>query len=309
MSGAIAGYAITGSSITHCFVLNPSISASNGTSNNYAGVILGQSSTSKNIDYCYWNGGTPRIALGTDTPGSHTEAVYKVTADANVGLPDTIDDDMGAVILGEHYYRSGTSVMLSYTGSNPDDYRPVYSATPNSTGAIISNQGELTVGSGDITVSVELSSTPLVDLETGVIDDIPEIAYTGIDLTPRITLTIGDKVLTEGTDYYLTYTNNRNVGTGTVTANGMGDYIGTLSKDFIIYYPDSTGSCGESAVYTLHDEDQDCKYERLTISGTGDTADYESESDMPWYSSRNDVTEVIVENGITRIGDLEFASL
>lgn len=58
--------------------------------------------------------------------------------------------------------------------------------------------------------------------------------------------------------------------------------------------------CGENVTYTLSDDGV------LTISGTGATDDYESASDAPWYGQRTSVTAVIVEAGVTALGDRAF---
>lgn len=44
----------------------------------------------------------------------------------------------------------------------------------------------------------------------------------------------------------------------------------------------------------------------LTISGTGPMDDYSMPSKTPWYASRNAVTKIVIENGVTSIGDYAF---
>ena len=151
-----------------------------------------------------------------------------------------------------------------------------------------------------------------ININTGTIADIPDQGYTGSAIVPDITLTVGDKVLTEGTDYTVTCTDNVNVGTATLTATGQGDYTGTLTKNFRIYYADKTGSCVPSSsydtdvTYTLHDEDQDGHYEQLTISGTGPMIDFGGPEELPWAANLNDITSVTVQSGVTRIGASAF---
>ena len=60
------------------------------------------------------------------------------------------------------------------------------------------------------------------------------VAYTGKAQTPAETVVIGDKTLVKGTDYTVSYKNNKNAGTATVTITGIGDYKGTVSKTFKI---------------------------------------------------------------------------
>ena len=66
------------------------------------------------------------------------------------------------------------------------------------------------------------------------------------------------------------------------------------------------GECGENATWTLN-----MKTGKLTISGTGDMWDYEFDYiektvTTPWYSYKDDITSVEIENGITSIGNYAF---
>ena len=47
----------------------------------------------------------------------------------------------------------------------------------------------------------------------------------------------------------------------------------------------------------------------LTISGTGAMADYANASNQPWYGSRNSITSVVVQSGVTHIGNNAFRAL
>ena len=58
--------------------------------------------------------------------------------------------------------------------------------------------------------------------------------YTGQSLSPSAAVTLGSKTLTPGTDYTLSYTDNTNAGTATVTATGTGNYTGDASGTFTI---------------------------------------------------------------------------
>ena len=61
------------------------------------------------------------------------------------------------------------------------------------------------------------------------------ITYDGSAKTPAYTVKSGEKILTAGTDYELTYSNNTNAGTATVTATGLDNYAGaTGSAEFTI---------------------------------------------------------------------------
>ena len=60
-----------------------------------------------------------------------------------------------------------------------------------------------------------------------------------------------------------------------------------------------SGTCGENLTWTLDSDGT------LIISGTGEMDDY-AYSDIPWYSNRNSIKKVIIEDGVTSIGDSAF---
>ncbi len=59
-------------------------------------------------------------------------------------------------------------------------------------------------------------------------------AYNGKAWEPAVTVKRNDILLTADTDYTVTYKNNVNAGTATVTVKGKGNYTGTISKTFTI---------------------------------------------------------------------------
>ena len=71
------------------------------------------------------------------------------------------------------------------------------------------------------------------DISDTYISVAPQI-FTGQPLYPAVTVIAGYQGLTEGVDYALIYENNVNVGTGTVRIVGMGNYCGSVTKEFQI---------------------------------------------------------------------------
>ena len=63
---------------------------------------------------------------------------------------------------------------------------------------------------------------------------IPDQTYTGSAIEPEVTVTDGETPLTLGTDYTVSCSANINVGTATATITGIGDYSGTVEKEFAI---------------------------------------------------------------------------
>ena len=61
-----------------------------------------------------------------------------------------------------------------------------------------------------------------------------EFAYTGLPLEPAVKVYHGEKLLKRDTDYSIHFSNHRDVGTATVTIDGMGAYDGRLERRFVI---------------------------------------------------------------------------
>ena len=79
--------------------------------------------------------------------------------------------------------------------------------------------------------------------------------YTASAITTEVTISDGNTVLREGTDYTLSYENNTNVGIATVTATGIGDYDSesSISTTFLI----SPCHISNVSVTTIPDETYD----------------------------------------------------
>jgi len=58
--------------------------------------------------------------------------------------------------------------------------------------------------------------------------------YTGKAKKPAVKVVLKGKTLKKGTDYTVSYKNNKAIGTATVTVKGMGNYTGTAKKTFKI---------------------------------------------------------------------------
>ena len=71
-------------------------------------------------------------------------------------------------------------------------------------------------------------------ISTLTIDKISNKTYTGKAIKPGVTVKYGSKKLKNGTDYSVSYKNNKNVGKATVTITGKGNYTGKVEKTFKI---------------------------------------------------------------------------
>lgn len=89
-------------------------------------------------------------------------------------------------------------------------------------------------GIGNCTGSVIRTFTIKPDIADATVASIDDLTYTGAALEPAVTVEYGGKTLEPGTDYTLSYADNVNAGTATVTIEGKGNYAGFMSREFTI---------------------------------------------------------------------------
>ncbi|MBQ7399428.1 MAG: leucine-rich repeat domain-containing protein [Clostridia bacterium] len=65
----------------------------------------------------------------------------------------------------------------------------------------------------------------------------------------------------------------------------------------------ASGTCGNKLSWSLDTDGV------LTISGTGDMTDWSSVESTPWYDYMSDIKSIVVENGVTSIGNNAFGIL
>ena len=105
--------------------------------------------------------------------------------------------------------------------------------------------------------------------------------YTGSSIKPKTTVTLGKQKLTSGSDYKVTYSNNKKAGTATVKITGINNYYGTISVTFQIVSK-STDKPQNTAVRTFSDA-----HNVYTVNKTGSTVTLKK------TRSRNIVTATI----------------
>ena len=71
-------------------------------------------------------------------------------------------------------------------------------------------------------------------IENCTVSGIKDKTYSGAEIKQNLTVKEGDVKLTEGKDYKVEYLNNTGIGTATVTITGIGEFSGTVSKNFEI---------------------------------------------------------------------------
>ena len=126
--------------------------------------------------------------------------------------------------------KPGVTVKLNgKTLKNGADYTASYS---NNT-----KVGTATVkitGKGNYTGSVSKTFKIKNNFKKATVSGISTKAFTGKNITQSITVKYNGKTLKNGTDYTVSYSSNKNIGTATVKITGKGSYTGTITKTFKI---------------------------------------------------------------------------
>ena len=126
--------------------------------------------------------------------------------------------------------KPGVTVKLNgKTLKNGTDYTVSYS---NNT-----KVGTATVkitGKGNYTGSVSKTYSIKNNFKKATVSGISTKVFTGKNITQSITVKYNGKTLKKGTDYTVSYSSNKNIGTATVKVAGKGSYTGTITKTFKI---------------------------------------------------------------------------
>ena len=126
--------------------------------------------------------------------------------------------------------KPGVTVKLNgKTLKNGTDYTVSYS---NNTKV---GTAKVTItGKGNYTGSVSKTYSIKNNFKKATISGISNKSYTGKNITQSITVKYNGKTLKNGTDYTVSYSSNKNIGTATVKVTGKGSYTGTITKTFKI---------------------------------------------------------------------------
>lgn len=117
----------------------------------------------------------------------------------------------------------------------------------NSACAAKNDASESGAGEGE-TVEATETELPPADMGYADVEPIEDQIYTGSEITVSPVISYDGNELTEGSDYTLTYENNINIGTATVTATGNGDNtLGEISMTFNIITGDALCDAEENA--------------------------------------------------------------
>ena len=122
--------------------------------------------------------------------------------------------------------KSGDKVLVSGT-----DFTVSYSNNTNTGTAKATIKGKGNY-SGTITKEFTITPADISQLTASLSADI--FRYNGAEQKPSVTVKSGDKTLVPDTDFTVSYSDNIDVGTATVTITGQGNYTGSMTRTFTI---------------------------------------------------------------------------
>lgn len=210
-----------------------------GASSSTSGAVLTYKSTTPSICTVDKNGNVTALKIGT--------GYVTVTASAN-GY-NSVSKDV-KIVVSKKSLNNGL-LTLSETSYVYDGTYKKPAATVTLDGKVLQagkdytisyrnnlNVGVATViatGMGDYTgyTSKNFTITKRA-MAGGTVSVASSVSFTGSNITPSVTVKAAGRTLTNGTDYTVSYSNNKKVGKATVKITGKGKYGGVITKTFKI---------------------------------------------------------------------------
>ncbi len=168
---------------------------------------------SKASGYVDLSSTTGTVPYGTNLKGfsvtSHHGGTLSVSQTTNTGA--TVNISETTIIIGSlSNLTVGTKVIIRVTSAATTNYNEAYK---DYTLTVIAS------GSADFSITLDEDT----------------YTYDGTAKTPNVTVKVGNKTLTNGTDYNVKYSNNIDAGSATVLITGIGNYQGSSeNKEFTI---------------------------------------------------------------------------
>ena len=254
--------------------------------------------TSISVESAYYNGSEQKPAVSVTHNGK------KLTPDTDYTVAYTnnieVTDYARARITGQGNYKgtltqyftirkqdiSNCSIILSadsfpYDGSDKRPEVTVKSGNNTLTASsdyTVSYSNNRAVGTATVTISGRNNYTGSASKSFRIVPaDIANFTaslsastfgYDGSKKKPSATVRSGNKTLTSGTDFTVSYSNNVNVGTASAVITGKGNYSGSITKEFIITPADFSKLTASLAAGTFSYDGTEKKPEVTVKSGS-----------------------------------------
>ena len=178
----------------------------------------------ENVVKASYNGYTCDVTIKVE---HDTVASISVTNQPNLkytsGQALNLDDLEVTATFGS----GNTDVITSGYTTDPENGTILTVADNNGHPVTITYDGQAATTDNLIVNQADISSASIAAVGPFEYDN-------GNEIKPTPAITLGEKLLENGVDYDLSYADNINVGTATLTATGKGEYQGTVSTTFQI---------------------------------------------------------------------------
>ena len=188
----------------------------------------------KNTDYTVSYSNNKNVGIATISITGIGDYTGTITKNFNIVARGISDTTIGS-IPNQTYTGNSISALpvITYNGATltkGTDYTLTYSNNVNvGTGTVtITGKGNF---KGTTSKTFSISARAMSDTSVA---NVSSQTYTGNSISPLPTITYNNKTLKKDTDYTLSYSNNINAGTATITITGKGNFTGTTSKTFSI---------------------------------------------------------------------------
>ena len=187
------------------------------------------------------------FAKGVTTPTGYT----KVSANATTivltkTFPATAEKTLTGITIktcphttytaGEQFNKAGMVITAAYDDGSTKDVQPTdFWFEPVDSLTVKNKEVTITYTEGNVTqiAKQKITVNPKA-LTANMVQPIASQPYTGSAIEPTVTVNVGKKTLTAGTDYTVIYKDNTNVGTAKVIVTGKGNYTGSVEAKFNI---------------------------------------------------------------------------
>ena len=196
-----------------------------------------------NTDYTYDDTENVDAGTATVTVTARANSNYSGTASKTFTInPKALNDNMIQPIDDQTYTGSelepapvvrdaqiivGGQAKTLVEGT---DYTVAYTYNTNAGTATVTITG---IGNYTGTASRNFTVLPK-DLEKSMVQPIADRVYTGLNIKPELTVRDGSKPLVKGVDYTTVYEDFTEAGTAKVTVTGIGNYTGTVVRNYNI---------------------------------------------------------------------------
>ena len=184
-----------------------------------AGLVKGE-----NVVTASYNGYTCDVTIKVE---HDTVASISVTNQPNLEYTSGQALNLDALEVTATFGSGNTDVITSGYTTDPENGTILTVADNNGHPVTITYDGQAATTDNLIVNQADISSASIAAVGPFEYDN-------GNEIKPTPAITLGEKLLENGVDYDLSYADNINVGTATLTATGKGEYQGTVSTTFQI---------------------------------------------------------------------------